>query len=300
MKNLILAVFIPLGLIACGGEEESNGHDHGPGGHAHGDDASTTKASDHGEQVDLGTVTVAGHVFSVTRLGEVEPGKEAAFEVAFAGASKGSPMTNANVFLWLEAEAGDRVSAPAKGDVEGDKWHVHTIPSKAPIRVVLRVRAGGADDRAGLPLSGHGHEHGESPHDGIVAMFRGPNGTAEAGHLELKLHDDKGDLELWLAKDAKLSDPLDLPLDARIKVTFIDHDNREVTLAVRNKNKNEDEDGKPNIRNGQTNYFIFPGDSGKDAKWLQGKQFQSIVKVTFERDGKTYVSEEFVLVPHSH
>ncbi len=108
----------------------------------------------------------------------------------------------------------------------------------------------------------HGHEH-TSPHHGIVAPFEG-------GHLELKLHDDKGDLELWLATDPNIN------------------------------KDNEDEDGLPNIRDGKTNYFIFPGDTGADASWLQGKDFKATVKVSFDHAGKAHASEEFELVPHTH
>ena len=122
----------------------------------------------------------------------------------------------------------------------------------------------------------------------------------DAGHLELKLHDDKGDLELWLTEDEKGTAPIDLPLDAKISVTFVDMDNKVVTLAVRNTEKNEDEDGLPNIRDGKTNYFIFPGDTGADASWLQGKAFRAKVVVSFEHAGKTVKSEAFELAPHTH
>ena len=71
-------------------------------------------------------------------------------------------------------------------------------------------------------------------------------------------------------------------------------------LAKRNKAKNEDEDGTPNVRAGKTNYFIFPGETGEDASWLMGAAFKSRVRVSFPMDGKTFTSEEFVLVPHGH
>jgi hypothetical protein len=167
-------------------------------------------------------------------------------------------------------------------------------------RVVLRLRAeGGIDERASLPLDGHGHEHGATPHDGVVAYFQGPDGKL-AGHLELKLHDDKGDLELWIAQDAAISKPFDLPLDAVIRVEFIDVGKRTVDLRVRNAEKNEDEDGAPNVRGARTNYFIFPGETGADAAWLMGATFSSVVRVTFQAEGQRYVSEEFMLVPHTH
>ena len=113
-------------------------------------------------------------------------------------------------------------------------------------------------------------------------------------------YDDKGDLELWLAKDAAIAAPFDLPLAATVRVQFVDVGNRTVELRVRNATKNEDEAGVANVRDGRTNYFIFPGESGADAAWLVGAKFASIVKVTFDADGRTYTSEEFMLVPHTH
>jgi hypothetical protein len=163
--------------------------------------------------------------------------------------------------------------------------------------------AGCGDDKA--PASGpgdasaHGHSHdggtGDTPHAGVMAELEG-----QAGHIELKLHDDKGDLELWLTQDAKGEKPMDLPLDTVVKLTLIDRDNRVVELRVRNAENNEDEDGNAQIRDGKTNYFIFPGDTGADAAWLQGKDFKSLAHLEFELDGKPLRSEQFRLVPHTH
>ena len=147
---------------------------------------------------------------------------------------------------------------------------------------------------------GHGHAHGagdgHTPHHGMMAAL--PHG---AGHLELKLHDDKGDLELWLTKDAEGDEPLDLPLTSVIRVTLVHDDKpKTVELRVRDSDKNEDEDGQPNIRDGKTNYFIFPGDTGSDASWLQGKQFKSKAVVAFDLSGEEVRSARFELVPHDH
>ncbi|MCG8586221.1 MAG: hypothetical protein MI757_16055 [Pirellulales bacterium] len=121
-----------------------------------------------------------------------------------------------------------------------------------------------------------------------------------AGFVELKLHDDKGDLELWLARDQLITQPIDVPSNSEIQISFLNIDGKTVVLRVRNDDQNEDEDGTPNMRNGKTNYFIFPGDSGQDASWLMGADFKSAVQVTFSADGKTYTSEEFALVPPTH
>lgn len=143
----------------------------------------------------------------------------------------------------------------------------------------------------------HDHEHA-SPHHGIVVAFTGPD-DKEAGHLEIKLHDDKGDIELWLASDARISSPHDLPLDAVVRVNFVAR-SKMIFLKPRNTTKNEDEDGLPNIRDGKTNYFIFPGGTGADASWLKGKAFKAKVLVSFQQDGKWYGTDAFELVPHTH
>ena len=287
---------------ACQKHDPHHGHDHGPGGHSHGDETQQTEGGgeghdDHGDRVDLGEVTVVGRHFSVARFGNVEPGKEAGFEVSVDGDAAGlSP------FLWVEDAGGEQVGGPESGSLENGKWHFHVTPRAdggMPMRVVLRLRHDGKDERAGLPLSGHGHEHQDTPHDGVLAALKDASGK-QVGHIELKLHDDKGDLELWIAKDDGITQPLDLSLDVKPTVTFVDHDGRKVELAVRNTDKNEDEDGNPNIRGGKTNYFIFPGDTGADASWLKGKEFRSIVSVSIPAEGGALTSAEFVLKPHTH
>jgi len=142
----------------------------------------------------------------------------------------------------------------------------------------------------------HGHDHDAGGGDGVVARFT--QGDEQAGYLRLKLHDDKGDLELWLARDAEFAQPFDLPLDATVTVTFTD--NRAVTLRVRNTETNEDEDGTPTVREGKTNYFIFPGTTGEDAAWLKGADFLATVKVSYTVDGKDFRTSPFVLRPHTH
>lgn len=139
------------------------------------------------------------------------------------------------------------------------------------------------------------HEGTHGPHDGVVSRF-----TDGSGYVELKLHDDKGDLELWLAADKAISTPLALPLDAHVKVSFPELEGREVSLAVRNTEHNEDEQGTPNIVDGKTHYFIFPGETGADASWLKGKGFASQAVVTIVREGRDVVSEPFTLLPHHH
>jgi len=256
-------------------------------------------ADDHGNETDLGILSLAGNQFKIVLFGKLAAGKEGAFEVQPQGASP-DEIAQWNLYLWVEDQAGTQLSAPAKGTVEKSGLHFHVTPRKAetaPVKVVLRLRSGGTDVRAKLPLDGHGHDHVEGPHHGIPARFAGDGG---GGHLELKLHDDKGDLELWLYQDETSSKPFDLPIGGMVEVEFVDVDGRKISLRPRNIEKNEDEDGNPNIRSGNTNYFIYPSKDGEDASWLKGKAFQSIVVVHFTSDGNEFVSDEFVLKPHVH
>ena len=105
-------------------------------------------------------------------------------------------------------------------------------------------------------------------------------------------------MELWLSANAA-GDPLDVPADTVVRLTFPSHGGKTAQLRVRNEDKNEDEDGAPNMRGGATNYFVFPGDSGADAAWLQGAKWRGVCEVAFEARGATYACPPFVLVPHS-
>ena len=137
---------------------------------------------------------------------------------------------------------------------------------------------------------------GHGPHDGEFGPVLNEKGAAIA-RVELKLHDDKGDLELWVTS-ADGKSPVDLPLGAKIGVDFLDKEGRKVVLQVRNSVRNEDEDGMPNIRDGKTNYFIFPGDTGADATWLMGKSFKTMVRISLEVEGQAVQTIPFHLSPH--
>merc|ERR1719359_1286669 len=138
---------------------------------------------------------------------------------------------------------------------------------------------------------------GAAPTEGGIMNVLECDG-AVVGFIELKLHDDAGDLELFICKDGAMSEPLDFPADTEITVTCPTYDNKSATLAVRDKENNEDEDGNANMRDGKTNYFIFPGESDQDPEWLIGEKFRSTTTVTFTAEGKTYTAPPFILVPH--
>ena len=263
-------------------------------------DSETPPSTDHGDAVDLGTVTLASKEFGMVRLGDIVAGKEGAIEVHPKDLAE-SEWSQWNFFLWVEDKVGTQLSAPSKGEREGRGLHFHVTPrdtGREPVRAVLRLRYDGVDERDSLPLDGHGHEHEHGPHDGNTAKFSDGKGTT--GHLELKLHDDKGDLELWLAKDDHITEPFDVPLGTTVQIFFIDVGGREISLRPRNTEENEDESGNANVRGGKTNYFVYPTSGDDDASWLRGKDFNSIVTVAFSAGGVDYRSEEFVVAPHAH
>ena len=145
---------------------------------------------------------------------------------------------------------------------------------------------------------GYAHGHNHTLHDGIVVPLF--SAQQRVGFAEFKLHDDKGDLELWLTKDAAGGNPLDLPLNSEITVLLPELGTKAVALRVRNIEQNEDEDGKGNIRGSKTNYFIFPGDTGADATFLMGKGFVANTAISFVAGGVRYTTEAFKLRPHIH
>ena len=186
----------------------------------------------------------------------------------------------------LSGCAGGHSHGAGSGHSHGHGSHSHTSDSHGSSN----------SDSHGSHSGGHGAHSGAAHHGISTSLF---NLNNKVGYIELKLHDDKGDLELWLTGLSN-NTPFDIPLDSEIKVKFLDIGSREVSLKVRNKANNEDEDGKGNIRNGKTNYFIFPGDSGESANFLVGKAFSSNVLVSFVADGKLLRTAAFVLKPHTH
>ena len=143
---------------------------------------------------------------------------------------------------------------------------------------------------AGMP-----HLHGnEGPNSGFLhPVFDG--GGEQTGTVEVKLHSDAGDVEIWLTKGGREGAPWRLPLDTVLKLEFPTL-GKSIDLAVRNTEKNENEAGESTIVDGATAYFIFPGESGVDPSWLIGEEFAAKAELSFE-DATTGV---FVLRPHIH
>merc|ERR1712032_49195 len=192
---------------------------------------------------------------------------------------------------WVLDGKRQRICAPVEGDGHDDHFHYNVTPSASDAQ---RFAICYGDQVSTISI----HPGAAPANDGISAVLEADG--KHVGFIELKLHDDAGDLELWLCADGAMSQPLDFPIDTVITATFPTYDNRSVQLRVRNNDQNEDEDGKPNMRGGKTNYFIFPGESGQDPSFLIGESFRSTTTVEFTSAGKKYIAPPFILVPHSH
>ena len=288
MRHMIFILTVSLILTSCGGDDSADSTGQTPPGPQTGHGG----GSHHGAIVALGAVKLADQTFTIAREGECAPGKECAFAVAHVG--KAAPSA---LYLWVENAAGVQVSASIQNEGDGGHWHFHVSPqpNAQPTKVVLRLREGDKDERASLPL----HAGAAPRNHGICAPIADTSGEV-VGWMELKLHDDKGDLELWLTTDSAMTQPMDTSPETKITATFPTLGDRTVRLKVRNSDGNEDEDGKTTMRDGKTNYFIFPGGTGSDASWLKGGAFKSVVKVTIGGWAVTRTSPPFVLTPHAH
>jgi len=143
---------------------------------------------------------------------------------------------------------------------------------------------------AGMP-----HLHAsEGPHDGFLHPLFAAGGK-QIGTGEIKLHDDAGDVEIWLTQGGRGGDPWDLPVATILTMEFPGL-GKSITLAVRDAETNADESGAATVRDGATNYFVFPGGTGADPEWLMGEEFAAKAILRFEGAA----TDEFVLRPHVH
>lgn len=277
------------------GDSKKQKSDHGHG-HSH--------DHEHGEAaakiVALGAVTLGGATFTIDREGQVESGKETEFGVEHIGGPKIAPSG-----AWLANPDGEKLCDPVTAEPHDTHWHFSVTPLMPIKKSLFVLRVG--EEEATVDWA-----RGAAPsNDGILSVFKVADDPKWRGFLELKLHGDAGDLELFLyASAGKATNwnsstgkptPFDVPPETVIRLTFPSHEGKAIELTVRNKDKNEDEDGNANMRPGGTNYFIFPGESGQDPEWLVGetvKSWRGLVSMAFEANGKSYSCDPFVLVPH--
>lgn len=282
------------GLLGNQDEKKQKVGDHGHGhSHDHADGAA------HAKIVALGTISMGGATFMIDRDGQVEAGVETEFGVELVGAATAVPSA-----AWLANPDGEEVSDPVSGEGHEQHWHFKVTPLMPVKRSTFVLRVG--EEKAAISFA-----RGAAPcREGILSVFKAAHAPEWRGYLELKLHGDAGDLELWLYGGFAMSNavtkmaggaptPFDVPKETVVRVTFPSHPGKAVEMRVRNGDKNEDEAGTPNMRGGtRTNYFIFPGESGQDQSWLVGEKARYVAQLAFEADGKQYACDPFVLVPH--
>ena len=145
-------------------------------------------------------------------------------------------------------------------------------------------------EAAGMP---HIHAN-EGTNGGFLYPIFDDNGK-QTGTVEIKLHDDAGDLEVWLKRGGYEGDPWLVSSKTVLTLNFPALDKR-VILAVRDHERNEDESGASTIVEGNTNYFVFPGATETDATWLMGADFAAKGELIFENT----TTGLFVLRPHIH
>ncbi len=140
---------------------------------------------------------------------------------------------------------------------------------------------------AGMP-----HVHAtDGPNGGLLHPVFGADGT-QVGTVEIRLDPRTGDVEAWLTEGGFGGDPWRLPLETTMELGFVDLD-RTVTLAVRDRERNEDAPGRSTIVDGATASFAYPGGTGEDASWLTGADFAATTVLRFDE----FTTAPFVLRP---
>ena len=189
--------------------------------------------------------------------------------------------------MWVENVEGKKISAPVRKGFEGDHWQFRLTPKGGegdPQWGVLRRKMPDRDTRSQMYL----HRDAVPIRGGVAALII-DDGEMDSGFLELTLHEDEGRLDLWLARDGAMKEPMSLPIDAVIEARFPTLGDRAIEFRARDDDRKQD--------GGKTHHFVFPGSSETGAAWLRIDDFRSPLTISFSLDGEPHTAGPFVLVP---
>lgn len=289
MRHIRCLLLLPL-LAACGDHD----HDHGPAEpaghhHEHGEVPATLRAE--GDAARLW-----GQVNAIT-AGLATPLPEARRATLASDAANLAALATALEPLAKAAPDPDRAAGMLANLARAGRQLAHAADEGAaveePLARLLQVLelARRLDPASASPAIEPTYVLG--PSGGLLAELRDAAGNS-VGWAEVKLHGDAGDLELWLARDRRITVPLAVPAAAVAKLELAGP-GRAIELRARDTVANKDERGRATLVDGRTHYLVFPGETGADPAWLMGEDFRSPARLTVEG-----LSASFELVPHSH
>jgi hypothetical protein len=287
--RLPLLLILPL-LAACGDHD----HDHGPAdaGH-HGHDHSGHSHDHPGVPVTLLAEGDAAKLWGNLNALAASLGQNAA--TLASDAVNLAALAEALEPLAANAPDSDRAAGMLANLARAADQLAHAADEGEPVeeplarvRQVLELARRLDPASAAAPVE---PTYVAGPSGGVLAQLRDASGNP-AGWAEVKLHGDAGDLELWLARDIRITDPLGVPVAASAKLELAGP-SRIVELRARDAAANKDERGRVTVADGRTHYLVYPGETGADASWLVGEGFRSRAKLSVEG-----LTAEFDLTPH--
>ncbi|KAH8070189.1 hypothetical protein JL721_5414 [Aureococcus anophagefferens] len=193
---------------------------------------------------------------------------------------------------WLASQIDGDAPAPAAPAGEAPRREADAAPEAAAAAEAAeppsrrRPRLPGRPRRRRRSLSQRRQRRAVTGGDAARVATRGDAAPTRGGILA-PLHvsgDEAGYLEMKLAGDGAIEAWLTGPDHAPLNIAATAFANADGTGAAR-------------LRDGKTDYFVFPGATGADAAWLAGDGWTAAVEVRARDDGRVLEADAFVLEP---